>query len=75
MVDSRKAKAVTSDIRKRTPLEKAIAEQTDRRRKHDAKMERQGLKRTTFWVRPEALAEIRAFISQVNARALGEGHD
>jgi len=53
-------------IRKATPLERAIAEQKDRRRKHDAKKERDGFKRTTVWVREDRLSEVKEFIQRVN---------
>lgn len=70
-VDRKASKSQKSDIRKRTPLEQAIAEQTDRRARHDAKKVSMGLKRTTFWVRPEALDRIREFINSVNSEAPG----
>ncbi len=61
----------SDQIRKRTPLEQAIAEKTDRRRRYDAKMERQGFKRTTIYVRADRLEEVKAFIQRVNETSAG----
>lgn len=40
-------------INKRTPLEQAIAEKTDRNARYEAKKRKQGLKRSTFWCRED----------------------
>lgn len=56
-----------NDIRKLSPLEQAIAERSDRRRRYDARMRDAGFKKTTVYVRAERLAEVKAFIEQVNA--------
>lgn len=56
----------SGNIRKLTPLEQAIAEKTDRRRRFDAEKARQGFKRTTIFVRADKLEEVKAFIRQVN---------
>jgi hypothetical protein len=61
----------SGNIRKLTPLERAISEQTDPRRKYDAKKERQGFKRTTIWVRADRLDEVKAFIQRVNETSPG----
>lgn len=55
-------------IRKRTPLEQAIAEKTDRRARYAAKRRSEGFKHTNFWVREDCLPEVRAFIQMVNER-------
>jgi hypothetical protein len=60
-----------SDIRKRTPLEQAIAEQTDRRARYEAKRQRDGFKRTTVYVREDQLEVVKAFIRKANEAAPG----
>jgi len=76
MVDRKKPTAHKSAIRKRTPLEQAIAEQTNPRARFDAKMEQRGFKRTTIWVHRDGLDKVKAFIREVNAQASeGSGHD
>ena len=62
----------SEEIRRLTLLEQAIAERTDRRRRHDAKKRKEGFKRTTIWVRPERWEEVKAFIAKVNADHPGE---
>lgn len=75
-VDRKRASAQKSDIRKRTPLEQAIAEQTDARLKWDAKMASKGFKRTSMMVHVDRLDEVKAFIKRVNEEALaGRCHD
>lgn len=59
-------------IRKRTPLEEAIACQKDRRARYDAKMRKAGFKRTTIWVREDQLEAVKSFVAKVND-ALREG--
>lgn len=54
------------NIKKRTPLEQAIAEKTDRRAKYEAKRKRDGLIKTTVWVRSDRVEEVKAFIRSVN---------
>lgn len=56
-----------STIRKRTPLEQAIAEQTNPRARYDRRMADAGYHRTTIWVRKDRLDEVKAFIKKVNA--------
>lgn len=68
-VDSTSKPSQTGDIRKRTPLEQAIAEQTNPRARYDAKMIRDGFKRTTIWVRAEVLDEVKEFVRQKNEAA------
>lgn len=60
------------NIKKRTPLEQAIAEKTDRRARYDAKMSREGFKKTTFWVRSDRVEEVKAFIHKMN-EAVSQG--
>lgn len=74
-VDAMTTRRDTDDIRKRTPLEQAIAEQTDRRARYQAKKAREGFKQTTLLVRVEALEEVKAFVKSVNARFAGPCHD
>lgn len=60
-----------SDIRKRTPPEQAIAEQTSRVARYEARMRAKGFKRTTIFVREDRLDEVKAFIKAVNEDAPG----
>lgn len=75
-------------IRKRSPLEQAIAERTDRRVRYDASMREQGFTRTTIWVREDCLAGVRELVRVLNDAEgdrvalvrdlivqLGRGHD
>lgn len=54
------------EIRKLTPLERVIAEKTDRRRAFDARKEREGFKRVTVWVREDRVEEVKRFAQSVN---------
>lgn len=54
------------DIRKLSPLEQAIAEKKDRRRRYDRRMQESGFKRLNVWVREDRLPEVRQFIQQMN---------
>ena len=65
----------SGEIRKRTPLEQAIAEQTNRRARYEAKREREGFIRTTFYVPKDRLAEVKAFIQKLNAVPQGSAND
>lgn len=69
-IDRKKAQRQASAIRKRTPLEQAIAEQTDPRIRWDAKKREEGFKRTTMMVRTEAIPEVKAVVRLLNR---GEG--
>lgn len=64
-----RASGKKSDIRKRTPLEQAIAEQTDRRARHEAKKLREGYTKTSFWVRTDRLDEVKSFVRSINEQA------
>ena len=48
-----------SVIRKRTPLEQAIAEKTNPRAKYDAKMVRNGFKRSSIWAEEATLDDLK----------------
>lgn len=56
----------SNDIRKRTPAEQARAVKSDRRARYEAKKEREGFKRTLFYVKADKLEEVRQFIQRVN---------
>lgn len=65
-IDRKKAQRQASAIRKRTPLEQAIAEQTDPRLRWDAKKREQGFTRTSFMVRGQAVPELKALVRALN---------
>lgn len=46
----------------KTPLEQAIAEQTDRRARYDAKMRKAGFVRLSIWCPASAVDEVKALI-------------
>lgn len=54
------------DVRKRSPLEQAIAEKKDRRARYEAKLRRNGLKTSTLATREEYWPVIRAFAADLN---------
>lgn len=58
-VDRNGKKSQTPSIRKRTPLEQAIAEKTDRRIRYESSMKDKGLKKTTMWSREDTLSAIQ----------------
>lgn len=68
-VDRKKASAQKGSIRKRTPLEQAIAEQTDKRARYDARLRQQGFKRTTIWVREDRLDQLKELVKSLNESA------
>lgn len=75
-VDRKPSKAQKADIRKRLPLEQAIAEQSDRRVRWEAKRKEQGFVRTSFIVHQDALEQVKAFVREANATAsAGPCHD
>lgn len=53
-------------VKRRSPLEQAIAEKTDRRARHEAKLRRQGMKKTSVWVREGSAAELLLLVKAVN---------
>ena len=59
-------------IRKRTPLEQAIAEEKDPRVRWDKKMREKGFRRTTIMVHESKLAQVKAYVAQLNADAKRE---
>ena len=63
----------SGDIKKRTPLEQAIAEKTNRRVRYEAKLRKEGFKKTTVYVRAERWDEVKAFIDKVNSDPQGAG--
>ena len=72
MVDSNHGGRQSGDIRKRTPLEQAIAVKTDRRARYEASMREKGYKRTTIWVREDGLPEVHAFVRRINGEQVGQ---
>jgi hypothetical protein len=68
--DSESVGSIRSPIRKRTPLEQAIAVQSDRRARYEAKMRARGFRRTTVWLRVE---DLDAFQEVVRIKNGGEG--
>ena len=60
------SKDTENEIRKRTPLEQAIAEKKDRRVRYDARMREKGYKRTSFWIPEDRIAEVKEFIEGLN---------
>lgn len=55
------------DIKRRTPEEQAIAEQTDRRPRYERRMREQGFHKTSFWVRADCVEEVKALVKILNA--------
>ncbi|MDE8651897.1 hypothetical protein [Novosphingobium album (ex Liu et al. 2023)] len=68
-VDRKNSRRQSADIRKRTPLEQAIAEKTDRNARYEVRMRQKGFKRTTIWVREDRLDEVKAFVHRLNEGA------
>lgn len=66
---SRPKPVTAADIRKRTPLEQAIAERTDKRARYLAKKRREGFTQTTLLVRTECLEQVKAYVRQLNDAA------
>ena len=64
----RRAKATESEngIRRRSPLEQAIAESADRRVRYESKMREEGFKRTTIWVRADYLGALQTLVKVIN---------
>lgn len=44
---------------RKTPLEQAIANQTDRRLRYDERLREKGFKKTSLWVHPAILDDLR----------------
>lgn len=65
-VDGGKRKSQKSDIRKRTPLEQAIAEQTSRRERYEARRRQSGFKKTTIYVREELFPQVQQLLRLAN---------
>ena len=59
-------------IRKRTPLEQAIAEEKDPRVRWDAKMRAKGFRRTTIMVHESKLEAVKVYVAQLNEEAKRE---
>jgi len=60
-----------SSIRKRTPLEQAIAEQSAANARYEAKRKREGFKRTTVWTPEERLPLLLAANKQLANQLAG----
>ncbi|MBV7267556.1 hypothetical protein [Erythrobacter ani] len=54
-------------IRKSQPQQQADAERQSRHARYVTRMKKAGFKQTTFWVREERMADVKAFIQEVNA--------
>ena len=61
-----------STIRKRTPLEQAIAEQKDRRVHWDREQAARGFKRTSMMVHVSKIEEVKAFVRRMNEEAASQ---
>lgn len=53
---------------KKTPLERAIAQQTDRRARYDQRMIDAGFKRMIVWAPEQYLPDLRVICEQLRAR-------
>lgn len=51
-----------------TPLERAIAEKTDRKARYVAKQRASGLVRVALWVPAESVEDLRAYAAALKAR-------
>ncbi len=51
---------------KRTPLEEAIAQQTDKRARYDARQREKGFVKTSLWVRKEYLLDLKVYVALLN---------
>jgi len=71
-VDRKSKNALSGDIRKRTPQEQAIAEQTSRRARYEARLRKSGFKKTTVWVPGDRLEELKALVKAWNEAASQE---
>lgn len=58
--------ASEDSVQKRSPLEQAIAEKTDRRVRYEAEKRRMGFKKTTIWVREEVLPDVQSLVKAIN---------
>lgn len=54
-------------MKKRTPIEQAIAESSDRRAKYEAKMRADGFAKTSLWVPIDCLSDIRLLCKLLGA--------
>ena len=51
---------------KRSPLEQAIAEKTDRRVRYERSMREQGFRKTSLWIKEDCIDDVRTAVRILN---------
>ena len=59
--------ATGGTMKKRTPLEEAIATRTDKRARYEAKMRAEGFKKTVLWLPVDCEGDIRQLVKLLGA--------